>query len=296
MKDGTAQGVAKARHYEAMWPPEKRLFHDPYARGIYPGGFVQQMLGTGLTRWLYTLLGPGNLEMLLERTRWLDDEVKTYAAEAKNLIILGAGYDTRGYRLDLPPELAVWEVDQPAVQKQKLARMEAFASKDSTVAERMNHSVHYVPVDFNADDLSERLRSAEGFEEGQLSVVTLEGVTQYIPKESTFDTLRKLRSLVAPGSVVLVSYVDQNVRDNPTAVGPARSIKSLVNLAGKVGEPWISMWAEEAFRQDLDAIGYEVLSNTTCKDYNDSWLAPLGRSMKPEEITSAERFVVARVK
>ena len=296
MKDGTAQGVAKARHYEALWEAPRRLFLDRYASQMYPGAFVQVWLGKTLTRWLYGLLGPGILEMLLIRTKWLDDQVLRYAPSAKQLIILGAGYDTRGFRLELPrQDFQVWELDQPEVQRKKVAKLERIAKKDPMVARLKDSYVQFVAVDFNTESLDEALRRAHGFVVQQPSVVLLEGVTQYIPKSSTADTLRKLKGLIAAGSIVLLTYVDRNVIDDPARVGPTRSIKSLLRVAKKVGEPWISSWTQSEFTDYMKDLGYEVLENTTCGDYNESYMVPLGRGMRPEETTSIERFVVARL-
>ena len=44
-KDGTAQGVAKARHSEGLYEPSKRLFLDPYAHAMFPGAAAQAWLG-----------------------------------------------------------------------------------------------------------------------------------------------------------------------------------------------------------------------------------------------------------
>lgn len=297
MKDGTAQGVAKARHYEALWDEARRLFFDPHAAEMYPGAFVQAWLGTTLTRRLYDLVGPGILEMLLIRTKWLDDQVMSHAPSVEQMIILGAGYDTRGFRLELPREdFRVWEVDRPEVQRKKTAKIQRIAKKDSTVARLANTFVRFVPVDFNTDDLHEKLREAEGFALARPSLVLLEGVTQYIPKSSTADTLRRLKSLVAPGSTVLLSYVDQDVFDEPSKVGPLRSVENLLKMSKKFGEPWISAWTEPGFAAFMADLGFDVLENSTARDYNESYMVPLGRGMAPEETTSVERFVVARLR
>ncbi|MCH2108250.1 MAG: SAM-dependent methyltransferase [Polyangiaceae bacterium] len=297
MKDGTAQGVAKARDYEALWSPQQRLFYDPYARYMYPGATFQALMGKSLIRGLYNLLGPGILEMLLIRTKWLDEEVLKYAPSMKNMILLGAGYDTRGFRLALPrKDFQVWEVDQPKVQQSKVTKLERVAKKDATVAELKDSYVQFVAVDFNHDSLDEKLRERDDFQPNRPSLILLEGVTQYIPKTATAETLQKLKSLVAPGSIILMSYVDQRVFDAPEQVGPIRSIQSLLKLAAKVGEPWISGWTEPDFKEFMDKLGFDVLENTTCKDYNVAYMRPLGREMTPAKMTSAERFVTARLR
>jgi methyltransferase (TIGR00027 family) len=165
-KDGTAQGVAKARHYEELWPEDQRLFTDIYAKSMYPGAFVQRWLGTGMISWLYNIIGPGVLELLIIRTKWLDDEVMKWSPTMKQMIILGAGYDTRGFRLDLPPKdrFQVWEGDQPEVQAKKVSIMERISLIDDKVVHiLMDEYVKFVPVDFNTDSVDEKLKNAGGF-------------------------------------------------------------------------------------------------------------------------------------
>jgi O-methyltransferase involved in polyketide biosynthesis len=124
--------------------------------------------------------------------------------------------------------------------------------------------------------------------------MTLEGVTQYIPKPSTADTLKKLHAMVATGSTLLMSYVDQNVFDDPAKCGPIKAVENVRKMPGATGEPWISGWTQVEFATFLKELGYQVESDTTAKDYNDSYLEPLGRRMKEEEILNMERFVVAK--
>jgi O-methyltransferase involved in polyketide biosynthesis len=106
--------------------------------------------------------------MLSIRTKWLlDEQVVEAAPSMKQLLILGAGYDTRGFRLDLPPpqqqddkdsSFQVWEVDQPDVQIKKIANLKSLSLTDSRVADRMETSfVKFVPVDFTVDSLDDKL-------------------------------------------------------------------------------------------------------------------------------------------
>lgn len=303
-KDGTAQGVAKARHYEALLPPEKRLYYDPYAYAMFPGSCAQVWMGTDLIdkicRWMGLV---GFLEMMSVRTRWLDEGIGEAIVRngAKQVLILGAGYDTRGFRLDLPEEIKVYEVDQPEVQAQKISNLNWLKEnmKDNEeakkkITDRMNSQVQFVEVDFNKDSLKEKLQSHEGFEPNQPTVVLMEGVTQYIPKEATADTLRKLKTLVAKGSTLLITYVDQNTFDHPELVAhDPKWSETIVKSAGRVGEPWISGWTQKDFSFFLKECGYGVVSNTTVKDYNEFYLEPLGRKLDETELVGIERFVKA---
>jgi len=315
-------GVAKVRHYEALHKPSKRLYHDPYAAHMYPGSFVQTWLRESGTRWLYDMVFKGVLELLTTRTKWLDDQIMHAVTvglpgsgydvgsnvAANQLIILGAGYDTRGFRLDLPPsrgggtnaienkEFQVFEIDQPDVQTRKIQKLQNIAKTDSILASKMNSLVKFIPVDFNKDSIAGNIMAAKSdYDSKKISVVTMEGVTQYIPKSSTADTLSQLHKILAPQSILVITYVPQDIFDNPSKCGPPTLVEKLLKGTKMAGEPWISGWNPEQFQHFLEDLGYNVVSDTTVKELHDEYLMPLNRGLKDDEILSFERFVVAAV-
>ena len=74
-KDGTAQGVAKIRHYESLLPTAQQLYNDPYAYGMFHGSILQYWIKPFIP-WIYQLFGlSGMIEMISVRTRWLDDQI-----------------------------------------------------------------------------------------------------------------------------------------------------------------------------------------------------------------------------
>ncbi|KAL7531189.1 hypothetical protein ACHAXR_003888 [Thalassiosira sp. AJA248-18] len=153
--------------------------------------------------------------------------------------------------------------------------------------------VQFLPVDFNTDDLQQELQSLDDFQLNQCSVVILEGLTQYIPKESTADTLKKLKNIIGPGSTVLITYVDQKCfADANTLPKTYQTIKSMI---AKGGESWISGWSKEEFQDFIKDCGYQVISDTAPEDYNDTYLKSVGRKLDEKDILSMERFVVAKV-
>lgn len=338
-KDGTAQGVAKVRHYESLLPTEQQLYHDPYAYGMFPGSYIQYLMGPKCIQWMYRVFGLGGLiEMISVRTRWLDDQVIKarrellhHQKECKNgqLIILGAGYDTRGFRLlDLwngsndssdndtttaSSTFHVIEVDQPEVQEKKVKNMQWLMTKETNDSNNSNHTiahlmeskqVSFLPVNFVTDNLQEKLTSHEQFSSSSdkqnttLSIITMEGVTQYIPKESTADTLKKMHNIVSVGSTLLITYVDQDCFGATTSTPPSSlSVKTqnMMQLVSKVGEPWITGFTPGHFASFLQQCGYQVQSDTTLSDYNEEYLGVVGRKLSEEEMICAERFVVANV-
>ncbi len=108
----TARWVASYRAAESERPDA--LFHDPYAG---------QLAGNdGLAM---TALAPRHLRSgwpLVVRTKLIDDIVATAVSQGCDCIVnLGAGFDTRPYRLRLPPSLSWVEADMPAIIDEKEA-------------------------------------------------------------------------------------------------------------------------------------------------------------------------------
>ncbi|MFG1927810.1 class I SAM-dependent methyltransferase [Cryptosporangium sp. NPDC048952] len=89
-------------------------------------------------------------EMMIPRTVVIDDAVRE--CSASQLVILGAGLDGRAWRLPAP---VVFEVDQPASQRDKRERAEELSGQPPV----------YVPVDFRSDSLPDALAAA-GHESG----------------------------------------------------------------------------------------------------------------------------------
>lgn len=138
--------------------------------------------------------------------------------------------------------------------------------------------VEFVSIDFNNDSLEEKLKSSNGFLENQLCVVTLGGVTQYITKESTAETLKTLKNLTSPGSTLLITYVDERcLGDSKSSLFSHRMV---MGMASKVGEPWISAFNKKDFESFLKDCAYLVVSDTSITDYNESSLEAVGRKLE----------------
>ena len=71
-------------------------------------------MGHQLSVWITKKFTPGFHEHLISRTRFIDDLViQSTSEDIKQYVILGAGYDVRAHRLNLPPHVKIFEVDQP---------------------------------------------------------------------------------------------------------------------------------------------------------------------------------------
>jgi methyltransferase (TIGR00027 family) len=116
------------------------------------------------------------------RHRIIDDFLRQELLAAPDLcvIIIGAGFDSRAYRL----RGGTWiELDEPQIIAHK---------NDRLPASNCENELHRVPVDFSTDSLEEKLSLFAGRDP---VVVIIEGVFMYLEEEAIEQLLQTLRSL-----------------------------------------------------------------------------------------------------
>ena len=292
-KDGTAQGVAKQRLIETLAKSDKRVINDPYAdRFVMGAGFIK-LMGHKFSAWFGKKLAPGLHEHLIARTRFIDDLIEKAATTgAEQYVILGAGYDLRAHRLDLPSSLRIFEVDQAEVQARKRSKLPENITNAANVT--------YVTVDFTHQSLAEQLTAA-GFDKSKPTIFTLEGVSQYITKEAVSSTIEELATLIQTTSATFfISYVDELLNKDPEACfgtgypNAARRAETIKILSAKVGEPWISFYTAEEIASLLSRNGFSVTENVTVEDLNSLYFTPVSRTLRENQIFKLEHFVVAK--
>tara|TARA_B100000700_G_scaffold315896_1_gene404610 strand:+ start:886 stop:1797 length:912 start_codon:yes stop_codon:yes gene_type:complete len=292
-KDGTAQGVAKQRLIETLAKPDKRVINDPYADRFVMGASIIKVMGHKLSIWLAKKIAPGFHEHIISRTRFIDDLIKKSAASGvEQYVILGAGYDSRAYRLELPSSLRIFEVDQPELQARKRRKL----PKELLNSE----NITYVDVDFTHQSLTERLMDS-GFDQSKSAVFTLEGVSQYITKEAVSSTIKEVATLTQKASsIFFISYVNELLNKNPEACfgkgypNAEKRAKLITYGSAKVGEPWISLYSNEEIESLLARNGYSITENVTMEDLNSQHFGPVGRTLPENQLFNLEHFVIAR--
>ena len=291
VKDGTAQGVAKQRLIETIAGADKRVINDPYADSFVIGSGFIKLMGHKLNTWLSEKLAPGFHEHLISRTKFIDELIEKSAVNGtEQYVILGAGYDSRAHRLELPSSLKIFEVDQPEVSDNKLAKLPKQLPNSDNVT--------YVNIDFSYQSLTEQLIGA-GFDQKKSTIFTLEGVSQYITKEAVSSTIKELASLTRDtNSIFFMSYVDELLDKNPEACfgegypNPAKKASLIKGLSAKVGEPWMSFYNGAEIEDLLSQNGYSIEENVTLEDLNSLYFSPVGRTLNENQIFKLEHFVV----
>ncbi|HEV2324388.1 MAG TPA: class I SAM-dependent methyltransferase [Terracidiphilus sp.] len=132
------------------------------------------------------------------RSRIAEDALCAPVARGvRQIVILGAGLDTFALRND-EPEIRIYEVDHPATQAWKRERL-----AEAQLA--LPPPLIFVPVDFERDDLGEKLACA-GFLENSPAFFTWLGVVPYLTQEAIGSTLGYVASI--PHSEVVFDYME----------------------------------------------------------------------------------------
>jgi methyltransferase (TIGR00027 family) len=252
----TAAGIAIARAIESEKPVEERVCFDPYARRFAPGwlySITALFVQIGYAEWR----GPGVVGFIVARDRYIDDVLQDSLKDGlQQLVILGAGLDSRAYRFDgLKDRVKVFEVDHLSTQTEKLARVQAIFG-------RIPAYVSYVPVDFITQTLERRLLES-GYDPNLKTLFIWQGVTMYLTAEAVDDTLRFVVQHSAPGSVIVFDYIYRLVLNGVQKHGEVSNIRRYRFMTGEgltfgidegTVEPFLKA---RGFRQvrDMDANG-----------------------------------------
>jgi methyltransferase (TIGR00027 family) len=138
------------------------------------------------------------------RSAYLDRHVAYWTAaphDFRQIVVLGAGLDMRAFRL-AQPGVRFFEVDHPATQRDKLARLSALAAaRDRAV---------YVECDFEREGFLAAL-AARGFDHATPALFLWEGVTPYLPETAIRATLRSVARECHPRTVLVFDHLLKKV-------------------------------------------------------------------------------------
>jgi methyltransferase (TIGR00027 family) len=196
---------------------------------------------------------------LIVRTKFIDERLKKAIAEgATQVVIMGAGWDTRAHRFsDLLRDARVFEVDQPATQNWKRRRVAQVIGPDPK-------NLTYLPIDFRHQTLADVLATA-GYDPKQETFFIWEGVTMYLPEAAVRDTLRWIAQQ-APGSSVVFDFAYRGLIDviaqmNKSDWEPpneaARVGAARIRMITAWGEPWIFGIPTDGSSTFLNELGLE---------------------------------------
>ena len=210
--------VCAYRARASRW--NKPLFVDPWAEAI------AGKEGHEIAKRLDERFPPMEMWLAL-RVAYLDRLVGLAVdrLSIRQVVILGAGYDTRAARL---PRAGVtfFEVDHPATQADK---REQLAKLDNYPVD----NARYVTCNFEREDPIERL-VANGFDTKEPALVIWEGVVPYLTEPAVRATATRLATGLDPRSLVAFDFVGKKLA---AGQGLSEKDKQTREYVGELGEP-----------------------------------------------------------
>jgi methyltransferase (TIGR00027 family) len=267
---------------EQYFPAKQRIIEDDLAYRILPLGMrslVWLMRFNSFRAWMIRVTRndtPGLWGGMLCRKRYIDEKLIDSVNRIKAVVNLGAGFDTRAYRLPVLSDMPVWEVDQPENIQAKQARLcKLFGAVPS--------HVRLVPIDFDREELGSVLAS-HGYSADRRTFFIWEAVTQYLTEtgiRATFDFLAKAES----GSLMVFTYVRRNFLDGRVMYDWENIYKKYVK-----NKIWLFGMDPEEWPVFLEGYGWKIVEHIGYEELAERYVKPTGRELAS---TPVERIIYA---
>lgn len=283
----TAEYITIHRAAEAMLSEEERVCYDPLAKYFLSSKTVNLYKKPTLrkiARWFMNLKYPGVNGAIVARVRFIDDYLMSCLDDGlEQLVILGAGYDTRAYRCDgLSEKVRVFEVDHPATQELKVEKLKpVFPNPPDHVA--------YVPLNFDKERLDEKLTEA-GYDKTKKTLFTLEGLIMYMSPETVDEILSFISDNSGNYSSVIFDCLPSSVVDGTIKAKEGKAMREHVI---KKGEPFRFGLEKEEIEKFLSERGFFNIKNVMAEECRDTYFKGASQDRK---ISGIFTFVHATVR
>jgi len=268
--------MAFFRALESKRPTSDRLFSDPFAIHFLDRRLKRVVKASNLPlfkTYLKKIIQkkiPGGFSSGIARTRYIDDLLSfTIRNGVRQVIILGAGFDTRASRLEFLKSVPVIEIDHPNTSNYKI---DVYKTQIGILPQ----NVTYCQIDFNKESL-EDLDMKNLFNFDTPTTIIWEGVTNYLTVnavDNSFAFISKFPS----GSFVVFTYVHKQVLDNPGLfIGAEKLLKDLEGIE----ERWTFGFLPDELPGYLSNFGLVLVEDLDATEYRQKYLP--GRTEKGYE-------------
>jgi methyltransferase (TIGR00027 family) len=228
--------------------------------------FFMPIIKIGVLKKFFTNRFPsGMYEYVIARTKFIDSIFqKAVTNEFDQILIFGAGFDSRGIRFaDLNKKTNIFELDAPVTQEAKISQLKKRGIE-------INPNITFISINFNKESLEDKLIES-GFTKNRKSLFILEGLTMYLDPEAIDNTFNVINQFAGTGSEVVFDYVYSSVlREENLYYGESEVLNQVKNA----NEPWsfgIEKGELESFLKDknlklIQSLNSEELENEFFKD------------------------------
>ena len=209
---------------------------------------------------------PGLNEYMIARTAYFDDLfANALKKEFPQIVLLGAGYDTRAFRFaELNKSSKIIELDIAPTQNWKKQCLKK-AKID------MPENVTLAPINFNTESLKDVLEKV-GYDSEQKTLFIWEGVSYYLEAESVDATLGFVRESAHPESIIAFDYVVPLTTKNEDDFGVKKFFESMKKehddeaLVFAIDEGKIEAFLEERGLHALEDLSNEEIEEKFLMD------------------------------
>lgn len=245
----TALGLAAARSVETG--RDDRLIDDPYARALFEAASVDLPMRVDWPRGGEAVSDAEMLHLhgsryIGLRTRVYDDRVIAAVRDGiRQVVLLGAGLDTRAYRLDLPHDTVIFELDRPALLAWKRAALGGIGAIGAA------RGCSLIDLGIDLSQPWEQSLHRAGFDAAKPCLILAEGLLAYLEPEGRTEFLQRATGVAAAGSRLSLDHL----------AGDPRADGSLAELSRRSGLPMDTLLATaggERPAATLAAYGWDV--------------------------------------
>lgn len=189
---------------------------------------------------------PGQFEAFAHRKAFCERQVREGMSEgASQILVLGAGYDTMGWRLAPEfPDVNFFEIDHPATARLKMRGVEA-------MGQRVN--LFLIAKDLGACKLKDVLQTNELWDQRARTAIVAEGLVMYLSPEAVRDLFCQCAFVVGAGSRIAFSYIPSGEDDRPDA---GQWTGLMLWLQKVAGEPWVWSIRPQELSSFLEKTGW----------------------------------------
>ncbi|MBO0790902.1 MAG: class I SAM-dependent methyltransferase [Ktedonobacteraceae bacterium] len=282
----TALGAATCRLIEQYQPESTRLFYDPLVKDLV-GTPIRVMMQLKSMRNLaiqqMDAITPGIYGVQISRTCFIDDAVRDALSRGiEQVVILGAGLDTRPYRLAGMEHARVFEVDLPSVQEAKKRKLYKHFGQ-------LPQQVTFLPIDFDTQSL-EAVFSGTSFDPARPAIFVWEGVTQYLSEEAVRRTLAFVGTS-APGSIIVFTYVLQSFVQRHSDIPGA---EKMMDMVAKRGAPWLFGLEPSGVASYLAPFHLRLTADVGSAEHQARYFKPMSRELVVSEVERVAQAIVVR--
>ena len=260
----SAQFAAAHRAYHLMNNPQPIL--QDSAAGWLLGPPLSTILHVPPLRWLFwrplvNRVRPISV-LVVVRSRYTEDALADFIrAGCRQYIVLGAGLDSWAVRSN-EPEVSVFELDQPATQQWKEARLRSRLGA-------LPPQLVLVPIDFELQSISDVL-PGHGFDPHGMAFVSWLGTIPYLTRGAIQETLASLARVCTSGSRIAFDYFQPKTSMTPADL---QLFETLNEGGTRRGEPMQTLLDAQEMAEILLSAGFSVVEDLSAADIRMRYLA-----------------------